>query len=108
MQPSDTDPRLILLADGDSVLVLRARIDADEVIRVEGYRVRITQTLGMGHKIARMALQPGQKVLKYGAPIGSASQPIAVGDHVHTHNLKSDYTATHTLEAARAEAGEPK
>ena len=37
----------------------------------------------------------GEKVFKYGAPIGSATQPIAPGDYVHTRNLKSDYLPTY-------------
>jgi hypothetical protein len=106
LQRSDTDPRLMLLAPGDSVYVLRDQIAAGETILVQGREVAIPGALGLGHKIARAALAPGDKVLKYGAPIGSATRSITPGDHVHTHNLKSDYTATHTLEAARANAGE--
>ena len=104
MPRSDTDPRLMLLAPGDSVYVLRDQIAAGETILVQGREVAIPGALGLGHKIARAALAPGDKVLKYGAPIGSATRSITPGDHVHTHNLKSDYTATHTLEAARADA----
>ena len=41
---------------------------------------------------------PREKILKYGAVIGSLTQPVAAGDHIHTHNLDSDYTPTYTLE----------
>lgn len=102
MRDCDTDGRLMLLAGGDSVYVLRGQIAAGETILVEGREARIGRDLGLGQKIARVALAPGDKVLKYGAPIGSATAAIAPGDHVHTHNLKSDYTATHTLDEARA------
>ena len=95
MPSSDTDPRLLLLAPGDSVYVLRDQIAAGEVIAVEGARIRVQQGLGLGHKIARMAIPAGGQVVKYGAPIGRASAAIAPGDHVHTHNLVSDYTPTH-------------
>lgn len=91
----DTDPRLLLLHPGDTVLVLRDRIAAGEVIRVQGNAVRVQGALGLGHKIARIAVGPGDQVIKYGAPIGRASVAIAVGDHVHSHNLRSDYTPTH-------------
>lgn len=56
------------------------------------------QPLGLGHKIARTAIAQGESVIKYGAPIGRATQPIAAGDHVHLHNLKSGYTPTYALE----------
>jgi hypothetical protein len=90
-----TDPRLLLLSPGDGVFVLRDQIAAGELIVVEGVKVRVQVALGLGHKLARVAIAPGDKVIKYGAPIGSATESIAVGDHVHLHNLKSDYTATH-------------
>jgi hypothetical protein len=34
-------------------------------------------------------------------PIGSATQDIAVGEHVHLHNMKSDYIQTFTLESGQ-------
>jgi len=43
----------------------------------------------LGHKIALNARKKGEQVLKYGVSIGLASQDIATGDHVHTHNLKT-------------------
>jgi hypothetical protein len=92
-----TDPRLILLSPGDSVYVLRDQIAAGEAVMVEGVAVTFGQPLGLGHKIARVALAEGDKVMKYGAPIGRASRAIAPGDHVHLHNLRSDYTPTYAL-----------
>lgn len=92
-----TDPRLILLSPGDSVYVLRDQIAAGEAVMVEGVAVAFTQALGLGHKVARLPVAKGDKVIKYGAPIGRASRAIAPGDHVHLHNLVSDYTPTYAL-----------
>lgn len=102
---SDTDPRLLLLAPEDNILVLRAAIKEGETVMVTGQAVAVPQRIGLGHKLARRAISAGDKVLKYGAPIGSATCDIAVGDHVHLHNLQSDYTPTHSLEAAKAQFG---
>ena len=99
---TQTDPRLLLLHENDNVFVLRAAIREGETVEVSGVPVTIEKRIGMGHKLARRAIAQGEKVLKYGAPIGSASCPIALGAHVHLSNLKSDYTPTHSLEAARA------
>lgn len=93
-----SDPRLLLLSPGDSVYVLRDQIAAGETIWVAGVTVAFAQPLGLGHKIARTAIAQGESVIKYGAPIGRATQPIAAGDHVHLHNLKSGYTPTYALE----------
>src|SRR5262245_32696339 len=42
-----------------------------------------------GHKIALRAIHAGDRVIKYGSPIGTASSEIAAGAHVHTHNVAS-------------------
>jgi altronate dehydratase small subunit len=101
----DTDRRLLLLDEADNVLVATARIRSGETVMVEGARVAPPADLPIGHKIARRAITAGQKIFKYGAPIGSATADIAVGAHVHVHNVKSDYTPTYHLEDVRVEYG---
>lgn len=60
-----------------------------------------SETLGLGHKIASRDIAAGEKIVKYGAPIGSATTAIPAGEHVHLHNMKSDYLPTFTLEEGR-------
>lgn len=43
----------------------------------------------LGHKFALVDLAEGAAVIEYGVQIGIAAQPIAGGDYVHTHNLRS-------------------
>lgn len=58
-----------------------------------------------GHKYALCDIAKGEKVIKYGYPIGIASDDIKEGEHVHSHNLKTalsgtlDYTYTPDFEA---------
>ena len=42
-----------------------------------------------GHKFALTDITEGEYVIKYGEIIGKATQNIAKGDWVHTHNVKS-------------------
>ena len=42
-----------------------------------------------GHKQALKAIPAGEKVIKYGFPIGYASEDIEAGAAVHSHNLKT-------------------
>lgn len=42
------------------------------------------------HKIAIKNIKKGEKVLKYGEPIGIAIDDIYIGEHVHVHNVKSN------------------
>ncbi len=86
---ADTDARLLLLAPGDNVLVVTARIRAGEAFRVGGGTVTPAADLPLGHKVARRAIRKGEKITKYGAPIGSAVADIGQGEHVHVHNHKT-------------------
>ena len=47
----------------------------------------VSADIPAGHKLAVRAVAAGEPVRKYGWPIGRATRDIAVGDHVHTHNL---------------------
>jgi altronate hydrolase len=49
--------------------------------------VRLSADIGPGHKLALRPVEAGQPVRRYGQVIGFATQPIAPGEHVHTHNL---------------------
>lgn len=51
--------------------------------------VAATKDIPLGHKIAISSRKKGDQVLKYGVSIGIAMQDIGIGDHVHTHNLKT-------------------
>ena len=94
MPSPTTDPRLLRLHTDDNVLTLIGPIAAGESLVVEGETVTTSASLALGHKLAARAIEPGEKIVKYGAPIGSATQAITRGEHVHLHNLKSDYLAT--------------
>jgi hypothetical protein len=97
---ADTDQRLLLLDEADNVVVATARIRTGERVLIEG-RVVAAAELPIGHKLARRKIEAGERVVKYGAPIGVATAEIEAGSHVHVHNLRSDYTPTYHLEAER-------
>ena len=54
-------------------------------------RVTAIEHIPFGHKFALRALHAGDPVIKYGARIGTATQVIAPGEHVHLHNMRSDF-----------------
>jgi len=51
--------------------------------------------VAMAHKVADCDIAIGDRVIKYGMPIGKATADIPAGAHVHVHNIVSSYTATH-------------
>ena len=51
--------------------------------------VDVREDIPLCHKIALSQLMPGDRILKYGEPIGEATAKIQPGSHVHVHNLRS-------------------
>ena len=43
-----------------------------------------------GHKYACRDINEGENIIKYGNPIGHATAFIKKGEHVHTHNMKTN------------------
>jgi D-threo-aldose 1-dehydrogenase len=87
--------KLVLLHPDDNVAVCIAPLAKGELLMAGRIELRAAQALTVGHKLACRTIAAGEKILKYGAPIGSATQAIAVGEWVHVHNMKSDYIPTH-------------
>ena len=80
---------------GDHVGVATADIeDGEKVVGVfmdddSTIEVGARGAIPLGHKIAIEEIAPGSEVLEYGIRIGRAPEGLAVGDYVHTHNLRS-------------------
>ena len=43
-----------------------------------------------GHKYALCDIKRGENIIKYGNPIGHATEDIKKGEHVHSHNMKTN------------------
>ena len=91
-------PPLLLLHPDDNILVARRDIAQGELVELDGEKFSMPAAIELGHKLARRALAADARVLKYGAPIGSMQTAVARGEHVHLHNLKSDYIPSTTRE----------
>jgi altronate hydrolase len=77
-------PLTIRLNPADNVVV--ARVDLLPGTEIAGESVRARVHVPAGHKIATAPVAPGEAVRKYGQILGFATEAIAPGDHVHTHN----------------------
>ena len=51
--------------------------------------VLLRDDIPAGHKFALRHVEQGEPVVKYGFPIGAASQSIPAGSWVHSHNLRT-------------------
>ena len=56
-----------------------------------------TEDIPAGHKIALRGIRLGEAIVKYGFPIGSATEEIPQGSWIHSHNLKTDLSDEQTL-----------
>jgi len=87
-------PDFLIHNEGDSVGVAIRELpagpatggylDATDLLNVE-----IAEPIPLGHKFALAAIAEGAEVLEYGVRVGVATEPIAAGEHVHIHNLRS-------------------
>lgn len=78
----------VVIHPDDNVATVLVAIDCGATVECDAASgVVALEPIPMGHKVAVAAIAPGEPIRKYGQPIGVASQPIAVGQHVHTHNL---------------------
>ena len=94
----------ILLHPDDNVLVCCRAVRAGERFQInQSEEIQVLQDTDLGHKLARRGLSEGDKVIKYGAPIGSIKAAVPAGGWIHLHNMKSDYISAHTR-AARVDA----
>jgi hypothetical protein len=100
MAEQDTDRRLVRLGPDDNVLVLATAVPPGTHLKIDGAVVTLAAGLTLGHKIAARPIAAGETVVKYGAPIGVATEPIPAGAHVHVHNLRSAYTPSYVLPEA--------
>ncbi len=73
----------IRLHPADDVLIARTQLVGGALVE----NIAVRGLVPPGHKVATRAIAAGEPVRRYNQIIGFASQAIAPGEHVHTHNL---------------------
>lgn len=85
-------PRAIVLNASDNVATLIDPGQAKASVELTGEgkgKVTLAADIPYGHKCAIKAVAKGANVVKYGEVIGRATADIAVGAHVHVHNVEA-------------------
>ncbi|WP_077624687.1 UxaA family hydrolase [Sediminibacillus massiliensis] len=84
--------KFVFLNDSDSVAVCLEDIPAGAVVPVitnnGPLEVELKDSIKFGHKFAVRKIDKGHEIFKYGEIIGTATEDIEVGQHVHIHNLE--------------------
>ena len=76
----------LIINESDNVAVALADIKAGEVHE----NVTLAEDIAKGHKFAITFIEEGEQIIKYGNPIARATQNISAGEHVHTHNARTN------------------
>jgi len=92
-------PSVLRISPADNVAVALEPIPAGTAVSPDGsLSVRALSDIPAGHKIALCDLSEGENIIKYGFPIGHATQVIPAGSHVHIHNIKTNLSETLTYQ----------
>jgi hypothetical protein len=87
----------LVLGEGDTVATAVDDLEAGREVSLAGLpgsrsaadAVVLADDVAFGHKFALVPIDAGDPVYKYGESIGEATEPIAPGEWVHTHNCES-------------------
>jgi altronate dehydratase small subunit len=83
--------KALLLHAKDNCAVALMDILQGDTVAYDAGEIVATADIALGHKISIADIPKDGKIFKYGAIIGSATEAIRRGDHIHTQNLASDY-----------------
>lgn len=86
---------LLCLNSKDNIGITCRDIHAQEILYWNKQKLTLLDAVGIGHKVSLVCIKSGQKIVKYGVAIGSATVDIPKGSLVHTHNVQSDYIPSH-------------
>ena len=74
----------------DNVAVALCPLQKGNIVPIGDIEVVVWEDVAQGHKFALRAIAKGDKIVKYGNPIGHATADIQPGAWVHVHNLATD------------------
>ena len=80
----------IKIHKSDSVAVAVEPLKAGEKVSVDSSVIELLNDIPAGHKFALEDIPQNENIIKYAYPIGSAKCDIKKGEHIHTHNTKSN------------------
>jgi len=86
--------KLLILDARGNVAVCLVDLEAGDLIEQDNIKIKVINRIARGHKIASKEIAKGEGIIKYGERMGHAVAPIAVGEHVHVHNILGDRLST--------------
>lgn len=101
--------RFLKINAADNVAVALADdLKKGETLEADGVQITLREDVARGHKFALRDIAAGENVVKYGYPIGHATEAIPAGGWIHSHNLRTnlrdDLEYTYAPEVYRVES----
>ena len=82
--------KVLILDPRDNIAVCLADLAEGDVIKQDDITITVKNKIPRGHKIATAEIAKNDGIIKYGERMGHAVAPIALGEHVHVHNILGD------------------
>lgn len=82
----------------DNVAIALSDLPQGFLLPLDGKEITLQQQVLSGHKIAITTLSKDAHIMKYGFPIGHATEEIPAGSWVHSHNMKTNLSGELTYE----------
>lgn len=88
--------KVIKVHGDDNVIVAICALNKGTRLSSEYHNLVLAEDIAAGHKIALSDIRESDDIVKYGFPIGQATQSISAGEHVHSHNLVTKLDGSET------------
>ena len=85
--------KYVKIHSSDTVAVAVEDLKKDESVSIDGRELTLIDDIPAGHKLALYDIAEGENVIKYAYPIGHAEKNIRQGEHIHTHNIRSNLSS---------------
>ncbi|MBQ4828498.1 altronate dehydratase [Alteromonas sp. MMG017] len=101
LENADKGQRAVLqVHEQDNVLIALKDLFDGQQVSYSDTKLTLQDNINAGHKIAMRDFAEGEAVVKYGYKIGSTTQTVNKGAHIHSHNLVTDLDGSETYHYA--------
>ena len=91
-QQKNTTPRFLLPAAADNAAIATERIEAGDLIEIDGQLLAVKTAIPKGHRLCVKRIQKDEEVLSWGYPFGYASVDINPGEYLCNERMKDVLT----------------
>lgn len=84
------ETKYLKINSADNVAVAIQALSAGETITIDGQEINVLQDTPAGHKVMLTDLSKGEDIIKYGYPIGHATEDVKKGQWVNENQIKTN------------------